>query len=156
LPGTESKRESGLIRRGTWQGEGDGFERGSSVDVEAAARHDGLGKAFQCGRSALRVSSVEHADPDGEGQVVAGFCGPELEILDGDVSHGEASRSDEVGAGSLGLVDGGDRPVESEHVTVRAESACDFTGCGAGSAADLEDAKAGFEREGVDDRREPR
>ncbi len=150
-PGSCGRDGDQTIRRSSSCWHSDLAQRFAAIDEELPAGDEGMAESLKRERSGARVTSVERADPHGEGDVVALFVWMELEFLGGDLTSSQPLRRDQV---SAGLCEHGDRPgrtVDCEHVAVRSHAVCNLTCRGAGAAPDLDHPQTTPKRQCVDD-----
>ena len=126
-------------------------QRVTTINEEDAA---GLEGSLDRGASedpGLGVSTVQRADTDGDGEIEFLLAFAQREGFGGRLPESEGTGGDFSGGAGFGLADGGGGAVDGEHKPPALETAGDCPRHGAGSAADLDNAKTRSQRQGLDD-----
>jgi hypothetical protein len=139
----------GRIGFGTRWSQGNLAQRVTSVDEQAASGCQGGAQARKGLLAGFGMAAVEGANAHGEGEVEGGLVLLEDEVLDSHLTEAENTSLDLGARAGLRLGDGSRRAVDAQDVT-GTDPAGNLAGGCAGSAADLQDADASAQGQGVD------
>lgn len=112
----------------------------ASIYVESSPSDQGAANPLPSNLSSLRMTPVEGANPDCEGEIIGPFILLQFKILHRHTAKVQAAPSQrDLGARNR-LQDGPGRPINSQNMTL-ADSSDNRTSGGSGAAAYLQDTK---------------
>jgi hypothetical protein len=122
----------------------------TSVDEKAAVRYEGSAQTRQRPPASFGMAAVESTNAHGEGEVEGCFVLLEHKVLDPHPSEAEHTGLNLSARAGQRLGHGSGRAVDAQDVT-RTDPPGNLAGGCAGAAADLQDADAPVQGQGVDD-----